>query len=450
MHVIYWKWKTWKWLKLLLDKLNIENVVMDDQDLDEKILDNAEKIIHSPWIPQSNIIYVKHKEKVYSELNFVWSILDKLWMRRNIEFIGITWTNGKSSSVRILYNIFKALNLKSNIWLTWNFDTPLSQTLFEILDRFEHQKNKWNDIFLDERTIPTTWENNTKIDRYKKLENEKHIMVTECSSFMLWGLKDIKFDYSVWLNFSIDHLNRHKDLQEYFDTKKILLQQTKKVWFVDRELFEKLSKEGLSCKIEVYDENYDISGSKFIGKHNAGNINACYMLVKEYLQDTTDWSQQEIIEKLKKIIDQIEPLPHHTTLVKNVNWIKIYDDAKCTSSLALWAALRCFDEKIVLICGWFDKWGDDFQELKPEFEKVVAYCPLIGQTAHYFVDICEEKKIGYKEHNSLQKAVNDALGFARKNNIKVILFSPWCASFGMFKNFEERAKMFMEIVDELQ
>jgi UDP-N-acetylmuramoylalanine-D-glutamate ligase len=172
----------------------------------------------------------------------------------------------------------------------------LSQTLFEILD--------------------------------KNLENEKHILVTECSSFMLWGLKNIEFDYSVRLNFSIDHLNRHKDLQEYFDTKKILLRQTKKVGFVGALLWTNpsgtivppsLIREDLGCKIEVYDQDYDISGSKFIGKHNAGNINACYMLVKEYLQDTTDRNEQEIVEKLKNIINQIEPLPHHTTLVKTID-----------------------------------------------------------------------------------------------------------------------------------
>jgi UDP-N-acetylmuramoylalanine--D-glutamate ligase len=101
-----------------------------------------------------------------------------------------------------------------------------------------------------------------------------------------------------------------------------------------------------------------------------------------------------------------------------------------------------------LICGWFDKWWDDFQELKPEFENVVSYCCIIWETAHYFKDICEEKKIEYKIHDSLQNAVDNALEIAKKNQIKIILFSPWCASFGMFKNFEERAKIFVEIIDK--
>jgi UDP-N-acetylmuramoyl-L-alanyl-D-glutamate--2,6-diaminopimelate ligase len=86
----------------------------------------------------------------------------------------------------------------------------LSQTIFEILD--------------------------------KKLENEKHVIVTECSSFMLHELYNIDFEYSIWLNLSIDHLNRHKNLQEYFDTKKLILEHTKKIGFVDHDIYITLEK----------------------------------------------------------------------------------------------------------------------------------------------------------------------------------------------------------------
>lgn len=417
MYVIFGKGKTGTWLKLLLDKLGIENLVMDDSDIDLSVLDTAEKIVKSPGIPQSHVIYSTYKEKIESELNFVWSVINDLDLRKNIDFLGVTWTNGKSSSVWILYNIFKNLDTWKHVWLSGNFDIPLSQTVFEILD--------------------------------KKLENEKHIVVMECSSFMLHELNNIQFEYSVRLNLSIDHLNRHKDLQEYFDTKKLLLDHTKWIGFVDHDLYEKLKDGKMKVEIRMFDDGYDIKKTRFIGKHNAGNINACYLLSKAYLKDITSWNEQEIETKLKAVIAMIDPLPHHTTLLKTIDGIKIYDDAKCTSSLALGAALRCFDEKIVLICGWFDKWGDDFQELKPEFESVVEYCAIIWQTAHYFKAICEEKEISYKIYDTLQEAMQDSLQKAKEKNLNYILFSPGCASFDMFKNFEERAKVFVEIVNSL-
>ena len=431
MYVIYGKWKTWNWLKMLMDKLKIENVIMDDSDIDHQILWNSEKIIISPWIPHSNIIFGKYKEKIISELNFVWEVLDDLWIKKNFEFIGVTWTNWKSTSVWILYNIFtklktiKDLNLTSNIRLSWNFDIPLCQTIFEILE--------------------------------KKLENEKHIVILECSSFMLKTLKNIEFEYSIRLNFAVDHLNRHPHIDDYFQSKKNILRLTKKTAFVNNLLkdwnIERWKNDGITCSIEIFDESYDLKSTKFMGKYNAGNINACYLLTKKYLTDNSKnsslcWNSSLCSEwQLEKIISQIEPLPHHMILIKTIDWINIYDDAKSKSSLSIRRALECFDEKVVLIAGGYDKWWDDYSLLGDIFAEKVIFASLIGQTAKIFSEVMNGKKTENKIYPDLKSAFNWALEYAKKNQIKNLLFSPGCASYDMFKNFEERASLFVKIVN---
>ena len=200
MFLIYWKWKVWNWIKKLLDYLNIPNTIIDDNDhLNLSTIKNFKYIIPSPWIKPSHKIY-NFKEKIIWELDFIHYILtEKLnfkeknffyenW-KQKIYFIGITWTDWKSSTTWKIYNIFKYLNRKNiSLFIWWNFDIPVSELILNFI------KSK-----------------DTK---------EKNIFVLEVSSFMAYNLKKLKFIWSIWTNSDQDHLDWHTDLQDYFDSKK--------------------------------------------------------------------------------------------------------------------------------------------------------------------------------------------------------------------------------------
>ncbi len=424
MIVVFGKGKVWNSLNKLLNKLEIENIIMDDQDWDDDILWKSDKIICSPWVKQDHNLYLNYGDKVFSELNFLWWIIKELWLEDNLEIIGVTWTNGKSTSVHVMYHLFKwifeKLNIKTKVHLSWNFWTPLSETLCEIMDGWK---------------------------------NSKHLIVLEVSSFMLYKLNNFSFDYSILTNLWIDHLDWHKDLEEYFDSKFHMIDYTKKYSVTDKECLELYKKRQWrsdnkiykNMRIEIYQKHFDLEKTKFLWDHNKWNWNAIYKIIWEYFDDNELDFDDDIFLEIAK---DIEPLDHRMKMIKELKGIKIYDDGICTSSQALNAALGCFDEKIVLIAGGYDKW-EDYTWLENEFEKKIGVACLIWQTAKKFKVICENKDIKYKIFETLKDALDYSIKEAKKLKITNILFSPGSASFDMFKNVYDRCNQFTKIVDIL-
>lgn len=417
MFVVFGKWKVGSSLKKLLDKLNFENCIMDDQDWNDEVLSKSEKIIVSPWIKQDHKLYLNYKNKVFSELNFLWDVIKSLGLSNSLEIIWVTWTNWKSTSVHIIYNLFKwifeKLNIKTNVYLSWNFWTPLSETLYEII----------------------SWEN----------EN-KNLIVLETSSFMLYSLNNFNFDYSIITNLWVDHLDWHKDLQEYFDSKFNIVDFTKNYAVMDKDNINLYKKNNTTkAEIEEFQQNFDLEKTNFLWKHNEWNWNASLKIIKKFFEkNNLKWHDEVFWEVAKNI----EPLDHRIKMVKELWWIKIYDDWICTSSQALNVALNSFNEKITLIAGGYDKW-DDYTWLANELEKKVWFACLIWQTAKKFEVILKEKNIDYKIFEKLEDAVLYAINETKKLWIKNILFSPWSASFDMFENVYDRCDQFIGIIDNL-
>lgn len=411
MIVIFWKGKVWKWVHMLCEKLGISNALMDDQDRNDQELQICQSIVVSPGIKPSHAIYQKYPEKIISELNFIWEIINNFWLKENIKFIGVTGTDGKSTTVHVLFEAFKKILPENNIRLSWNFDIPLGQTIAHIIE--------------------------------KNLTNEKHLIILECSSFMLYKLRSFIFDYSIFLNISADHLDRHKDMEEYFQTKKDILEYTKIHGFTNQSIYDTLDRE-LQSKISVYN-TFDISTTHFVGKHNACNIGASVDCIKKYFEDNEiSIDSEKILETIKKIL----PLPHRIQPIRTINEITIYDDGKSTSSHSLKAAIQSFDEPLVLIAWGSDK-GDNFDHLAWEVWKNIKYGVFLWTTASQFANIFEQQHIPHIICNTMQEVVQNAYQQAMQTNSKVILFSPWCASFDMFLNYEDRAKKFISEVEKL-
>lgn len=420
MKIIYWKWKVGQGLSNFLSSQNEEYILLDDTDSDIqksewefiyhpndpdfKQLEQWDQIITSPGIPPNHPIFQKFWNKQISELNFLWQFLKSNTIKNDLTIIWISGTNGKSTTAHILFELLKKITTKEiKIHLTWNFGTPLSQTLTDIL----------------------SW-----------AINQHHILVMECSSFMLYQLKDFDFDYSILTNIQTDHLDRHPDIQDYTQAKLNIIKYTDQKAFTTQEVFNILPT-NLQQKIQIFNNNYNLKETKFIWHHNKANLQSILLLTQELSHNP---SFKIKTEKIKELINEINPLEHRLQLHSTINWIKIYDDSICTSAHAQTNALQDFQKKVVLIAGWHDK-NDDFSKSTKLFKEKVSYWVFMWKTATQFAKIFEEQNISYSIQENFQKVMDTAFTKAKELS-SPLLFSPGCASFGMFKNVYDRIAQF--------
>ncbi len=414
MIAIFGQGKIGKPLEQLLQHFDIEAKSIDYNSRDEELFEKAEQIIVHQAVKPDSDIYQKYGEKTISELNFIGQFLKKQARGENLRFVGVTGTDGKSTVSHVLYELLKWVNTWYNVWLSGNFDESIATTLNHIVEGW--------------------------------LTEQKHIVVCEVSSFLLYGLEDLRFDYAIWTNISPDHLNWHPDMKDYVATKYRLLQHSTKAVFTMQGVLDTLAEQGIAldhtAPLTLYNNDYPLADTQFVGTHNAGNIQACYLLVKTLVQDYgLTISETEIHEA----INAIEPLAHRMQLINEKNGISFYDDGKSTSSQSLRVALEAFPGPIVLIAGWSDK-GDSFSALAELMKQKVGYGVFIGTTAPQFIEIAEAKEIEHDKASSMQEAVKLAYEHAQKHSIQVILLSPWCASFDMFKDWKDRAEQYIEAV----
>ena len=151
-------------------------------------------------------------------------------------------------------------------------------------------------------------------------------------------------------------------------------------------------------------------------------------------------------EEVRKGINTFEGVEHRLEFVTEINGIKIINDSKATNVDAVWYALRSFKEDIYLILGGKDK-GNDYNQIKDEVKKRVKKIYAVGSSAQkiysFFKNITEVEII-----DSFDETVNK--GIADANSGDVLLLSPACASFDMFKNYEDRGNQFKKIVNGLK
>lgn len=390
--LIYWKWKVWNAVKKLADKVWYENNIVDDKswwlNLTKKDLENFDYIVVSPWIKPSHHIYKIWKNKIIWELDFIDKLIKDKKLN-NIFFIWITGTDWKSTTTyRTFYILDKILpKNKYKVWIWWNFDKPVSEIVLEILN---------TDDF-----------------------NLSHIIVTEVSSFMSYNLKKLKFVWSFWTNFAVDHLDWHKDINDYWDAKLNLFKNTDFVKYPNIE-----------------DEN----NYKFF-KTDLNDFVKFLKEILEYFRINLDYDA--IIET----INQIPSLPHRFQLIKQIDQTKIYDDWKCTTANCQAYALSQIKWKCILIAGWFDKWID-YSVNSKLYKQKVAFWIFFGNIANKLADLFNKLKIDNIILNDFDKIVETALKVAKQKRIENILFSPWASSFDMFNNRKERAEKFLKVLEK--
>lgn len=343
--------------------------------------------------------------------------------------IGVTGSDGKTTTTTLIYEIIKAKGYKC--FLGGNIGTPLFTKIEEMLP--------------------------------------EDIVVLEMSSFQLMGM-EISPQISVITNISPNHLNIHKDYEEYIEAKKNIFKNQDNngviVLNYDNEITKEFeneangkvrffsSKEKLSdgiilddgiikeCKDKVRRHILDTKNIKLRGNHNYENACAAIAATAGLVDVDTQID----------VISNFGGVEHRLELVKEIDGVKWYNDSIGTSPTRTMAGLHSFEEDIVLIAGGYDKHLDYKPLAKPILEKVKTLI-LMGQTADkIFYAVKEEAEIQNKQIeiyvcDSLEDTVKMAHKVAKQGQI--VLFSPASASFDLFKNFAERGKKFKELVNRI-
>ena len=421
MYLIYWKWKVGMAIAALCDKQGIVYEICDDTNHPESY-DSYDFIVPSPGIPSSHPIY--KTGKVMCELDFAYQFLP-----RDFQIVSITGTDGKSTTAWIMYNILeKEFSVKKPVYLSGNFDIPFSVTVLEILEKWE----------------------------------KSGIIVVEVSSFMSFGIQKYQSDYSIFTNFKPDHLNWHSSLQEYLDAKMNLIQKTTKKSIIISQIIDFAEENKLDIHLpnntRIFWNNllsqdctdgeilkiswrikYKLSDTNFSGIHNAMNILACTLVANE---------MKICSKRTKEYIKSIKWLPHRLEVIDKKKWIIIVEDSKSTSSQSLAAALGSFwnTKNLLLIVGWSDKW-DSFDYLAPFFQSRVKAMIAIGATKEQFIKIAKQSNIPYLSSDILSDWVNWL--YEQGKDDDVLILSPGCASFWLFRDYLDRAHQFRAAIKKL-
>ena len=297
---------------------------------------------------------------------------------------------------------------------------------------------------------------------------ENSVTVLEVSSFQLETIMDFKPDVSAILNITPDHLDRHGTMENYIQIKEgITLNQTDKdavvlnyddpvlrefgeredlkprvIWFSSREkLKDGFCMDGdeiVWCQNGRQTSLVNVKEMQLLGRHNYENAMAAAAIGMRMGVPTA---------KISQVLKEFKPVEHRIEFVRERTGVRYYNDSKGTNPDAAIQALRAMPGPTILIAGGYDKNGT-YDAWVEEFAGKVKYLVLIGQTRDKIAACAKEHgftEIMYAE--DMQEAVQVCAVYADIGDC--VLLSPACASWGMFKNYEERGRIFKECVMEL-
>lgn len=377
-----------------------------------------ELIVKNPGIPYHNPLVKGALEKgipVITEVELAYQISDA-------PFLGITGTNGKTTTTTLIFEILKA-GEKSPL-IAGNIGTVASGVA-------------------EKATAEDT-------------------IVIELSSFQLMGIDEFRPEISIVTNLYDAHLDYHSSKQEYADAKAAITKNQRTTDFMifnaDQvdvlAMAEKTKAELVPFSTEMKHENgaYVEDGAVFFrkekvieiadialpGKHNLENVLAAVSAVK--LKGVTN-------DTIQKVLMTFYGVEHRLQFVAAVEKRKFYNDSKATNILAASKAITSFNEPVILLAGGLDR-GNEFDELKPAMKNVKAVITF-GETAEKIERIAKELGItNIKRVDNVEKAVPVAFDLSDEGDC--ILLSPACASWDQYKTFEQRGDMFMEAVHKLK
>ena len=355
--------------------------------------------------------------------------IEMLMQMAPCKIIGVTGSDGKTTTTSLINAILRKAGY--NTYLGGNIGTPLF--------------TKLNEMTPDD------------------------IIVLELSSFQLMGM-EVSPNISVITNITPNHLNIHKDYNEYIEAKKNIFRYQKENEIVvlnyDNEITKNCAKEANS-KVIFFSSKEKLDNGFIV---DDGIIKECEDKVRKHILNTKDvilrgtHNYENIataIAATRTLVDldvaveavkEFKPVEHRLELVKEIDEIKWYNDSVSSSPTRTIAGLNSFDEEIILIAGGYDKNLDYTPIAKPIVDKVKGLI-LLGQTSDKIFNAVkqeledEHKELDIYVCDTLEQTVLLAKKIAKPGQI--VLFSPASASFDMFKNFADRGKKKKKLVNAL-
>ena len=289
--------------------------------------------------------------------------------------------------------------------------------------------------------------------------------ILELSSFQMEATSGLHPIVSVILNISPDHMDRHKDFKSYVELKeKIFAHQTQNDFLILNQDDPNTRNLGKDCPAErilfstqtELDKGIFLRGNRIIARFQN---NEREMISLESLSKGMRWQVENILpaiavallldvsqEAILRALKNFTILEHRLEWVRTMNGVDFVNDSKGTNVGSVCKSLNTFDRPIILIAGGKDK-ETDFSPLKSLMKEKVKHLVLIGETRDKFKGILNGS-FGYEESDSLEEAVR--LAKAKADDGDVVLLSPACASFDMFKDYEDRGNRFKTIVKNLE
>ena len=378
-----------------------KEIFFEEEINSEKILMN-EIVIVSPGVSEKEKIIERIREKnipLIDELELGYRFI-------NGKIIAITGTNGKSTVAKWLYECLK----EKDTYLAGNIGVPLTSFAFK------------NGTF-----------------------------VIETSSFQLKRIKFFKPHIAIILNIDRDHFDWHLDLEDYINSKlNIFMNQKEEDFLIIEDGLElkKLAKskilkismdkevEGIFLRdkkvIINFGKNFEEIEINFPLKGKFNIKNGLFVLLTLKILGKN-------LKEIKEKFENFKGLPHRLEYIGEKNGIKVFNDSKSTNPHSVKNAIESFDEKIVLIMGGLNK-GLSFKEIKNLIKEKCKGVVLFGKSKFEILKDIEDKDIRIEISENLYNALKIAFKIAEKKD--VIIFSPGCASFDMYKNYEERGEDF--------
>ncbi len=410
-YLIFGKGKSGKATAKLLRKKGLTYDWVDDGDLHwEGKLRRASTVVVSPGVPPSHRVF-KLSYLLKKELIGETELAYRFWKG---SVVAITGTDGKSTTTRLTYLILSSF--LPSVYEGGNIGTPFSEIV-------------------------------SKTDR--------GLAVLEVSSFQGYTLKFFRPSAGAFLNFSPDHLDWHRSVEDYLEGKyRIFRNQRRGDLLILNGSDERVLKTPSAARRVLFDhpngeirtlsdgrvfykktELFDGRKLKIRGKHNLKNAAVAAVIGLEFGVP---------LKVIREVLYSFEGLPFRLQFKGTFKGAEFYNDSKSTTPNALGAALESLKPPIVLIFGGKDK-GFDYSFLKPLFEKKVEVALAFGENAKKLRETFHDA-VEVKTFKNLEEVFRFLKGYPLKG--KRVLFSPGAASFDLYSSYAERGKHFDRLLEE--
>lgn len=385
---------------------------------------NASLIIKSPGIPDKADVIKKakaHHVRIIDEIEFAFQYCE------GSKVIAITGTNGKTTTTLLTYHLMKEAGMK--VALAGNVGFSMARQVAE-----------------------------KKFDWY----------VLEMSSFQIDGIETFKPEIAVLLNITPDHLDRYEyTMQNYVNSKfnliKNMTMQEDFIFYADDSVIgnELQSRTivprdlGISLQAESnypvryngHEMTFAINGKSFTIRQSDTTLKGPHNLINTMAAVSAVTLAGVPVDQIRAALKTFKNAPHRLEPVGVIRGVEYINDSKATNVDSVVYALGSYEKNLVWVAGGVDK-GNDYNLIKDQVSKKVKALICLGKENQKLKDAFADVVPVIKETQSVKELVRMALSLAKSGD--VVLLSPACASFDLFKNYEDRGNQFREAVQELK